>query len=189
MVHVKKAVTSNDWIKRVRSSYFFGMLMPDRHDEINGNPYTFGFIGAENNNEISGSGNAQDHLFRSYDLRLGHYKGLGPLARDYPWNSPYAYAENRVIDGFDLEGLEYISAHNFQRLRNANPTTDHFIAIVGRGSDTNGDFFRYYENVRDQTAGPELKLYCREIILYKLLMMAAVVPHTPSTAIFLQLHK
>lgn len=25
----------------------------------------------------------------------------------YPWNSPYAFAENRVIDGVDLEGLEF----------------------------------------------------------------------------------
>ncbi len=32
---------------------------------------------------------------------------VDPLARDYPWNSPYAFAENRVIDGIDLEGLEW----------------------------------------------------------------------------------
>ena len=48
VVHGKKAVTSNDWVKRVCSSYLFGMLMPDRHDEINGNPYTYGFNGMEN---------------------------------------------------------------------------------------------------------------------------------------------
>jgi RHS repeat-associated protein len=75
--------------------------------------YRYGFIGAENDNEISGSGNSQDHKYRSYDPRLGRYKSLDPLFRDYPWNSPYAYAENRVIDGIDLEGLEYISVHHY----------------------------------------------------------------------------
>ena len=24
----------------------------------------------------------------------------------YPWNSPYVFSENRVIDAFELEGLE-----------------------------------------------------------------------------------
>jgi len=28
------------------------------------------------------------------------------LAAKYPWNSPYAFSENRVIDGVELEGLE-----------------------------------------------------------------------------------
>ncbi|NBG65086.1 hypothetical protein [Acidiluteibacter ferrifornacis] len=40
--------------------------------------------------------------------RLGRYKSLDPLAASFPWNSPFAYAENRVIDGLDLEGREYI---------------------------------------------------------------------------------
>ena len=35
----------------------------------------------------------------------GRLAGVG----DYPWNSPYAFAENRVIDGIDLEGLEHQS--------------------------------------------------------------------------------
>ena len=91
--------------------YPFGSLMPGR--QYNSNSYRYGFIGAENDNEISGTGNSQDHTFRSYDPRLGRYKSLDPLARDYPWNSPFAYAENRVIDGLDLEGLEYISFHHY----------------------------------------------------------------------------
>ncbi|MBK8406102.1 MAG: hypothetical protein IPL25_19140 [Saprospiraceae bacterium] len=92
--------------------------------------YRYGFIGAENDNEIASDGNTQDHLFRSYDPRLGRYKSPDPLARDYPWNSPYAYAENRVIDGFDLEGLEYISVHNFQRLRQENPGMAHAMGVA-----------------------------------------------------------
>jgi hypothetical protein len=35
---------------------------------------------------------------------------VDPLYRDYPWNSTYAFSENRVIDSRELEGLERISA-------------------------------------------------------------------------------
>jgi hypothetical protein len=34
---------------------------------------------------------------------------LDPLASSYPHNSPYAFSENRVIDGVELEGLEWSS--------------------------------------------------------------------------------
>ena len=34
---------------------------------------------------------------------------MDPLAAKYPWNSPYAFSENRVIDGVELEGLEYVT--------------------------------------------------------------------------------
>lgn len=33
------------------------------------------------------------------------------MFRSYPHNSPYAFSENRVIDGVELEGLEYVSAN------------------------------------------------------------------------------
>lgn len=32
---------------------------------------------------------------------------MDPLASKYPYNSPYAFSENRVIDGIELEGLEW----------------------------------------------------------------------------------
>jgi len=91
--------------------YPFGMQMPGR--SYNSGDYRYGFIGAENDPEISGRGNSQNHEFRQYNPRLGKYMSLDPLAPDYPWNSPFAYAENRVIDGIDLEGREYESMTTF----------------------------------------------------------------------------
>ncbi len=44
--------------------------------------------------------------YRMYDARLGRFWSVDPLAAKYPWNSTYAFAENRVIDGRELEGLE-----------------------------------------------------------------------------------
>lgn len=45
-----------------------------------------------------------------HDPRVGRFFSVDPLASEYPHNSPYAFSENRVIDGVELEGLEYKSA-------------------------------------------------------------------------------
>lgn len=41
-----------------------------------------------------------------HDPRVGRFFAVDPLAADYPWNSTYAFSENRVIDAIELEGLE-----------------------------------------------------------------------------------
>jgi len=61
-------------------------------------------------NEIAGVGNHYDFKFRGYDPRLGRFMSVDPIAKKYPWNSTYAFAENRVIDGRDLEGKEWENA-------------------------------------------------------------------------------
>lgn len=42
-----------------------------------------------------------------HDPRVGRFFATDPLEKEYPWNSPYAFSENRVIDGIDLEGREF----------------------------------------------------------------------------------
>ena len=37
---------------------------------------------------------------------------MDPLFSSYPWNSNYAFSENRLIDGVELEGLEYVSVND-----------------------------------------------------------------------------
>jgi RHS repeat-associated protein len=68
--------------------------------------YRYGFNGQEKDNEIKGDGNSLDFKFRVYDSRLGKFMSFDPLAKSYPWNSPYAFAENDVIRCIDLEGAE-----------------------------------------------------------------------------------
>jgi len=58
-------------------------------------------------NEIKGDGNSLEFKYRIYDSRLGRFLSVDPLFKEYPWNSTYAFAENRVIDGIDLEGKEW----------------------------------------------------------------------------------
>lgn len=50
-----------------------------------------------------------------HDPRIGRFFALDPLAPEYPHNSPYAFSENRVIDGVELEGLEVVSIHGSAR--------------------------------------------------------------------------
>lgn len=71
--------------------------------------YRFGFQGQEKDNEIKGVGNSVNYKYRMHDPRLGRFLSTDPLEKDYPWNSPYAFSENRVIDGIDLEGAEYFN--------------------------------------------------------------------------------
>jgi RHS repeat-associated protein len=86
--------------------YFpFGMQMPNR--TYKPDDYRYGFQNQEKDNEISGG--AGSHLsfkYRIYDSRIGRFLSVDPIANSYPWNSSYAFSENRVIDSKELEGLE-----------------------------------------------------------------------------------
>jgi len=52
--------------------------------------------------------------WRNYMPDVGRFTTIDPLAESFPYNSTYAFAENRVIDGRELEGLEWVSTKNDQ---------------------------------------------------------------------------
>lgn len=70
-----------------------------------GNKYKF--QGQEHQDDL-GLGWVQ-FKWRNHDPALGGFFNIDPLAEDYYYNSPYAFSENRVIDGIELEGLEWKS--------------------------------------------------------------------------------
>jgi RHS repeat-associated protein len=86
--------------------YAFGSYEPNRTFEV-GAPYSFGFNGQEKKDDWLGPGNSLQFKYREYDDRIGRFTSLDLLAKKYPWNSPYAFCENRVIQGKDLEGREF----------------------------------------------------------------------------------
>jgi RHS repeat-associated protein len=85
--------------------YPFGSLVPNRHGASTA--YRYGFQGQEKDDELKGEGNSLNYTFRMHDPRVGRFLSLDPLSPKYPHNSPYAFSENRVIDGVELEGGEY----------------------------------------------------------------------------------
>jgi hypothetical protein len=88
--------------------YFtFGMGIKDREWSNSSFGYRFGFQGQESENDVSGNkGGHSNYKYRMSDNRLGRFFAVDPLAPKYPWNSPYAFSENRVTNAVELEGLE-----------------------------------------------------------------------------------
>lgn len=70
--------------------------------------YRYSVQGQEGHDEILGEGNYINYKYRGYDPRVGRLDWrVDPLSSSYPHNSPYAFSENRVLDGVELEGLEW----------------------------------------------------------------------------------
>src|SRR5690554_742839 len=84
-----------------------GMIMPGRNGSTG--DYRYGFQGQEMDDEVKGKGNSVNYKYRMHDPRVGRFFAVDPLAPEYPHNSPYAFSENRVLDGIELEGLEFLN--------------------------------------------------------------------------------
>jgi RHS repeat-associated protein len=93
-------VSANDY-------YPFGMMQyarswPDPSDR----GYRYGFNGKENDNEVKGAGNQIDYGMRVFDPRVGRFLSVDPLAKRYPWYSPFQYAGDKPVWKRDVDGLE-----------------------------------------------------------------------------------
>lgn len=96
-IFIPEVIAYNDY-------YPFGMLMPNRHGQADS--YRYGFQGQEKDDEVKGEGNSINYKYRMHDPRLGRFFAVDPLFKEYPFNSPYAFSENFVIAGTEIEGLE-----------------------------------------------------------------------------------
>jgi RHS repeat-associated protein len=94
--------------------------------------YRFGFNGKEQDNEVKGEANQQDHGARVYDSRIGRFLSLDPEQMQYPELTPFQFASNTPIQAVDLDGRECLvvtsgSTHSFWGsdydgiLKNATP--------------------------------------------------------------------
>jgi RHS repeat-associated protein len=54
--------------------------------------------------------------YRMYDPEVARFNSVDPLREKYPHNSPFAFSENRVVDGVELEGLEVALFHGDARV-------------------------------------------------------------------------
>jgi RHS repeat-associated protein len=83
-----------------------GMTMAGR--SFVGEAYRYGFQGQEKDDELKGEGNSYAFKYRIHDPRLGRFLSVDPLAKEFAWNSTYAFAENSPIAFIDLEGNEKV---------------------------------------------------------------------------------
>jgi RHS repeat-associated protein len=90
----------------------FGVTLDGR--TIEGDGYRYSFQGQEHDDEVKGEGNSVNYKYRMHDPRVGRFFAVDPLHSKYPWNSTYAFSENRVIDGIEFEGLEWESCKDDQ---------------------------------------------------------------------------
>jgi RHS repeat-associated protein len=84
-------------------TYAFGMLMPNRSLNADGQKHLF--HGMEHDVEVSGSGNSYTTEFRQYDPRLGRWKSIDELMQLFPDKSPYIAFANNPIVYIDPTGL------------------------------------------------------------------------------------
>jgi RHS repeat-associated protein len=68
--------------------------------------YRYSFQGMEKDDEISGNDNSLNYKYRMHNPRIGRFFATDPLEKVYPFNSPYAFSENIVINAVEYEGLE-----------------------------------------------------------------------------------
>ena len=70
--------------------------------------YRYFFNGQEADNEVYGEGALHAFEYRMHDTRIGRFWSVDPLAGKFPWNSPYAFAENSPVGYLEFEGLEKV---------------------------------------------------------------------------------
>ncbi len=86
--------------------------------------------------------NTHEWRYRVSDPATGRFWQIDPLAEKYVYNSTYAFQENKLGSGVELEGLENSSFESRQRYRDkqhikGNITTDEFIqqgSAEGKGA-------------------------------------------------------
>src|SRR5690606_39835561 len=62
--------------------------------------------------------------WRNYDYAIGRFLNIDPLSEKYPYNSTYAFQENKMGLGRELEGLELVFTHGTWAKRSEEHTSE-----------------------------------------------------------------
>jgi RHS repeat-associated protein len=89
--------------------------------------------------------------FRYYDASVGRFVGVDPIAEHFPHVSSFNYAENRVISGIDLWGLQYVDVTSGEAVGPVDPHNSK--TTIAEEYDVNGNGEQdYYLPAVDLTA-------------------------------------
>ena len=126
-------------IQEENNYYPFGLLHKGYNSQINGVVNNYKQYQDQEFTEDLGL-NVHEWKYRFSDPAIGRFWSIDPLADDYRYQSPYNFSENRVIEGVELEGLEYVSVHH---IMNGNThirttSTDYYRMTDKEINDRNG---------------------------------------------------
>ncbi|QMU66181.1 MAG: hypothetical protein GKR88_19140 [Flavobacteriaceae bacterium] len=107
LVWNKKALTSKKSDLKARSYFLFGLKHKGYNNVVNGieNNY-FTYQGQELTEDLGL--NMHEWKYRFSDPSIGRFISIDPLAEDYTYNSTYAFQENKLGMGTELEGAELL---------------------------------------------------------------------------------
>ncbi|WP_163409893.1 DUF6443 domain-containing protein [Flavobacterium ajazii] len=107
-VSIKKVNPNNEIIEE-NNYYPFGMKHKDNNvvTSTNNPALKYKYQGQERQDELGL--NWDSFKWRNYDYAIGRFMCIDPLAEQYAYNSPYAFQENKLGLGRELEGLELYS--------------------------------------------------------------------------------
>jgi RHS repeat-associated protein len=96
------------------------------------NVYKYKYQGQERQDELNL--NWDSFKWRNYDFAIGRFMSIDPLAEKYPYNSTYAFQENKMGLGRELEGLELVLTHGTWAKRGDRESYSMDVADYGGGS-------------------------------------------------------
>ncbi len=119
-------VNDNGEAKIVEESnyYPFGLKHKGYNNQSNSltDKYKYGFQGQELQDELDL--NVIEFKYRFHDPAIGRFWQIDPLAEQYNYNSTYAFAENKLGLGIELEGLEVVPSYGME-YSNARTSEDY----------------------------------------------------------------
>ena len=86
--------------------YPFGMKHKGYNDNSFGGSYKYKYQGQERQDKLGL--NWDSFKWRNYDFAIGRFMSIDPLSEKYVYNSTYAFQENKMGLGRELEGLELL---------------------------------------------------------------------------------
>src|SRR5690554_3454024 len=79
--------------------------------------YRYGYMSAERDDELKGSGNSLNFTLRMYDPRLGRFLAPDPYESDYPSFSTYSFVGNNPIMNVEVDGGWWFSKSESHKTR------------------------------------------------------------------------
>ena len=103
-----------------------------------GSSLRYGFENQEVDNEVYGEGNYVNFKYRGYNPRISRFFAVDPLAKKFPYMTPYQFAGNKPVWSREIEGLESeVDAKAGVQINIGNKGNSNIRAFAGIGLTTN----------------------------------------------------